>query len=157
MNHRGDYMSRLKNDILQKFMPAAKKMLRIRFRRKNGRWIEFDVSPSKQTFHFGKGSESLYRIEGIPDIEDDTGQREYVFFEGVPHPIKSHSQHPELLVMGREAGNQQIMLTQAEERGFQKALLLKGGKKVDFMMYMLIAVVINLLVTIGMAFTIFSG
>jgi len=150
-------MSRLKNDIVQKFMPAAKKMIRIRFRRRNGRWIEFDVPPSKLTFHFGKGNDSIYQITGIPDIEDDTGQREFVFFEGVPYPIKSHTQHPELLVMGREAGNQQIMLTQAEERGFQKALLLKGGKKVDLMMYLLIAVAINLLVTIGVAFTIFAA
>jgi len=149
-------MGRLKNDVIQKFIPAAKKMLRIRFRRINGRWIEFDVSPSKKTFHFGKGSDAIYQIIGIPDIEDDTGQREFVFFEGVPYPIKTHSQHPELLVMGREAGNQQIMFTQAEERGFQKALLLKGGKKVDLMMYMLIAVGINLLVTVGVAFTIFS-
>jgi len=150
-------MSRLQNDIMQKFLPAAKKMLRIRFRRTNGRWAEFDVPPSKKTFHFGKGNDSIYQITGIPDIEDDTNQREFVFFEGVPYPIKSHSQHPELLVMGREAGNQQIMLTQAEERGFQKALLLKGGKKVDLMMYLLIAVVVNLLVSIGVAFTIFAA
>ena len=150
-------MSRLKNDIMQKFMPAAKKMLRIRFRRKNGRWIEFDVSPTKKTFHFGKGETSVYQITGIPDIEDDTGQREFVFFEDVPYPIKAHSQHPELLVMGREAGNQQIMLTQAEERGLQKALLLKGGKKgPDLMIYMLIAVAVNVMVSIGIAFTMFS-
>lgn len=148
-------MGRLMNDLQQKFLPMAKKQIRIRFRRKNGRWIEFDVPPAKESFHFGK-SEAIYQLTGIPDIEDDTGQREYVFFEGIPYPIKSHSQHPELLVMGREAGNQQIMLTQAEERGFQKAMLLKGGKKQDLMLYILIAVAINLLISIAMAFTIFS-
>lgn len=137
-------------------MPAAKKQIRIRFRRRNGRWIEFDVAPGKETFHFQK-SENLYQITGIPDVEDETGQREFVFFEGIPYPIKSHTQHPELLVMGREAGNNQIMLTQAEERGFQKAMLLKGGKKQDLMLYVLIAVAINLLVSIAIAFTIFSG
>ena len=149
-------MGRLMNDIMQKFMPAAKKQIRIRFRRKNGRWIEFDVNPGKETFHFYK-SEALYQITGIPDIEDETGQREFVFFEGVPYPIKSHSDHPALLVMGREAGNQQIMLAQAEERAFQKASLLKGGKKQDLMLYVLIAVAINLLVSIAMAFTMFSA
>ena len=148
-------MGRLTNDILQKFMPAAKKQIRIRFRRKNGRWIEIDVPPSKETFHFGQDS-TPYQIVGIPDIEDDTGQREYTFFEGVPYPIRTHTQHPELLVMGREAGNQQIMLINAEERGFQKALLLRGGKKTDYMLFVLIAVAINLLISIAIAFTIFS-
>jgi hypothetical protein len=149
-------MGRLTNDIMQKLIPGAKKQIRIRFRRKNGRWLEIDVPPGKETFHFGKEG-TPYNITGIPDIEDDTGQREYVFFEGVPYPIKSHTQHPELLVMGREAGNQQIMLVNAEERGFQKAMLLKGGKKADFMLYILIAVALNLLITIGIAFTIFTG
>jgi len=149
-------MGRIVNDITQKLLPMAKKRIKIRFRRKNGRWLEFDVSPGKETFHFAR-SEAVYQITGIPDVEDATGQREYMFFEGVPYPIKSHTQHPELLVMGREAGNQQIMLTQAEERGLQKALLLKGGKKIDLMMYMLIAVAINLIVTVAMACTIFSG
>ena len=149
-------MGRLMNDITQKFLPAAKKQIRVRFRRKNGRWLEIDVPPGKESFHFGKEG-SPYQLTGIPDIEDETGQREFVFFEGVPYPIKSHTQHPELLVMGREAGNQQIMLINAEERGFQKALLLKGGGKTDWMLYLLIAVGINLLITIGIAFIIFTG
>jgi hypothetical protein len=149
-------MSRLTNDIIQKFLPGAKKMIRVRFRRKNGRWIEIDMPPSKESFHFGKEG-AIYQIQGIPDIEDDTGQREYVFFEGVPYPIKSHTQHPDLLVMGREAANQQVMLIQAEERGYQKAMLLKGNKKVDFTMYILIGVAINLLVSIGMAFIMLTG
>jgi len=147
-------MGRLMNDIVQKFMPMTKKSILVRFRRKNGRWVEILVPPSKETFHFGKTG-TPYNITGIPDIEDGTGQREFTFFEGIPYPIKAHSQHPELLVMGREAGNQQIMLINAEERGFQKALLLKGGKKTDLMMFVLIAVAINLLVSIAIAFTIF--
>jgi hypothetical protein len=150
-------MGRLMNDILQKFIPSAKKAIRIRFRRKNGRWLEIDVPPGKESFHFGKDTEQNYRLDGIPDIEDATGQREYMFFEGIPYPIKSHTQHPDLLVMGREAGNQQIMLINAEERGFQKALLLKGGKKQDFMFWILIIAGINLLVSIAMAFTIFAA
>jgi hypothetical protein len=149
-------MGRLMNDIMMKLPIGANKQIRIRFRRKNGRWIEFDVPPGKETFHFGK-NESVYQITGVPDIEDFTNQREYVFFEGVPYPIKSHTQHPELLVMGREAGNQQIMLTQAEERGFQKAMLLKGNKKGDFMLYILIGVAINLLVTLLMAGSMFMS
>jgi hypothetical protein len=148
-------MGRLMNDIVQKFMPMAKKSLLVRFRRKNGRWLEILVPPSKESFHFGQTG-TPYNITGIPDIEDETGQREFMFFEGIPYPIKSHSQHPELLVMGREAGNQQIMLINAEERGFQKALLLKGGKKTDFMMFVLIAVAINLLISIAIAFTLFT-
>jgi len=148
-------MGRLMNDLVQKFMPMAKKSLLVRFRRKNGRWLEILVPPSKESFHFGKDG-TPYNITGIPDVEDETGQREFMFFEGIPYPIKSHSQHPELLVMGREAGNQQIMLINAEERGFQKALLLKGGKKTDFMMFVLIAVAINLLVSIAIAFTLFT-
>ena len=151
---KGDKMGRLMNDLMQKFMPAAKKQIRIRFRRNNGRWIEIDVPPGKKSFHFGK-DESSYQITGIPDIEDDTGQREFVFFEGVPYPIKTHSQHPELLVMGREAGNQQIMLINAEERGFQKALLLKGNKKGDFMLYILLIAGLNLLVTLLVAGSMF--
>jgi hypothetical protein len=148
-------MGRLMNDLIQKFMPMTKKSFMIRFRRKNGRWLEIMVPPSKESFHFGRQA-TPYNITGIPDIEDATGQREYVFFEGIPYPIKSHSQHPELLVMGREAGNQQIMLINAEERGFQKALLLRGGKKTDFMLYILIAVVINLAITAAIAFITFS-
>lgn len=148
-------MGRLMNDFIQKIIPGAKKSLLIRFRRKNGRWLEILVPPSKESFHFGKEG-TPYNITGIPDIEDETNQREFMFFEGIPYPIKSHSQHPELLVMGREAGNQQIMLINAEERGFQKALLLKGGKKTDFMLYVLIAVAINLLVSIAIAFTLFT-
>jgi hypothetical protein len=149
-------MGRLINDILQKFMPSAKKAIRVRFRRKNGRWLEIDVPPGRESFHFGKDTEQSYRLEGIPDIEDATGQREFVFFEGVPYPIKTHTQHPDLLVMGREAGNQQIMLINAEERGLQKALLLKGGKKQDWTLYILIGVAINLLISVGIAFTLFS-
>ena len=149
-------MGKLMNLAIQKFLPMTKKSLMIRFRRKNGRWLELLVPPSKESFHFGKDG-TPYNIAGIPDIEDDTNQREFMFFEGIPYPIKSHSQHPELLVMGREAGNQQIMLINAEERGFQKALLLKGGKKTDLMMFVLIAVAINLLVSIAIAFTIFTG
>jgi hypothetical protein len=149
-------MGRLTNDILQKFIPGAKKAIRVRFRRKNGRWVELDIPPSKESFKFGKGG-TPYNIVGIPDIEDATGQREYVFFEGVPYPIRSHTQHPELLVMGREAGNQQIMLINAEERGFQRALLLKGGKKTDLMLYVIIAVAINVLISAAIAFTMFSG
>lgn len=148
-------MGRLMNDLMQKFMPMTKKAFLVRFRRKNGRWLEIMVPPSKETFHFGKQA-TPYNITGIPDIEDATGQREFVFFEGVPYPIKTHTQHPELLVMGREAGNQQIMLINAEERGFQKALLLRGGKKTDFMMFVLIAVAINLLISVAIAFTIFT-
>ena len=147
-------MGRLMNDLQQKFMPAAKKMIRVRFRRKNGRWLEIDVPPGKESFHFGKAG-TPYQLIGIPDIEDSTAQREFVFFEGVPYPIKSHTQHPELLVMGREAGNQQIMLINAEERGFQKAMLLKGGGKKDYMLYVLIAVAINLLITVLVAATMF--
>jgi hypothetical protein len=60
-------------------------------------------------------------------------------------------------VMGREAGNQQIMLINAEERGFQRALLLKGGKKTDLMLYVIIAVAINVLISAAIAFTMFSG
>jgi len=149
-------MGRLLNDIMMKLPIGANKQIRIRFRRKTGRWIEFDVPPSKETFHFGK-SEAVYQITGVPDIEDFSNQREYVFFEGVPYPIKSHNQHPELLVMGREAGNQQIMLNQAEERGFQKAMLLKGNKKGDFMLYILIGVAVNLLVTLLMAGNMFMS
>jgi len=149
-------MGRLLNDLTQKFLPAAKKTVRVRFRRKNGRWLEIDVPPGKESFHFGKAG-TPYQLIGIPDVEDATGQREFVFFEGVPYPIKSHTQHPELLVMGREAGNQQIMLISAEERGFQKALLLKGGGKKDLMLYVLIAIAINLVVTLLVAATIFMN
>jgi len=147
-------MGRLQNDVMQKFMPAARKMIRIRFRRKNGRWLEFDLSPGKDTFHF-KGSDAVYRIEGLPDFEDETSQRLYTYFEGVPYAIKSHTQHPELLVMGREAGNQQIQLINAEERGFQRALLLKTKKDVNFLMYVLIITGINLLVSLAIAYTVF--
>lgn len=149
-------MGRLSNDVTMKFMPAAKKRIRIRFRRKNGRWLEFDRSPGKDTFYF-KGSDSVYRIEGLPDFEDETGQRLYTYFEGVPYPIKSHTQHPELLVMGREAGNQQIQLINSEERGFQRALLLKSKKGGDMMLYLLIIGGINLLATIAVAYTVFGG
>jgi len=149
-------MGRLLNDFKQKFLPDTKKAIRVRFRRKNGRWEEFDVPPSKKAFHFGK-CEETYQIEGIPDIEDSTHQREYVFFEGVPYPIKTHTQHPELLVMGREAGNQQIMLINAEERGFQKALLLKGGGKPDLILFILIGVAINLLISVALIYMKLTG
>lgn len=149
-------MGRLWNDIQQKFMPAAKKAIRIKFRRTNGRWLEFDIAPSRKNFTF-KGGEDLYQIQGLPDFEDETGQRTYVFFEGVPYPVKSHKQHPELLVMGREAANQQIMLINAEERGFQKAMLLKGKKEKDIMMWIVVAAVaLNLLITVAMAYMMMS-
>jgi len=146
-------MGRLINDIQQKFLPAAKKALRVRFRRKNGRWLEFDLAPGKETFHF-KGSDAVYRLEGLPDYEDATGQRLHTYFEGVPYPVKSHTQHPELLVMGREAGNQQIQLINAEERGFQRALLLKSKKDQNFILYVLIITGINLLVSLAIAYTV---
>jgi len=149
-------LGRLWNDIQQKFMPAAKKAIRIKFRRTNGRWLEFDMAPSRKNFTF-KGGEDLYQIQGLPDFEDETGQRTYVFFEGVPYPVKSHKQHPELLVMGREAANQQIMLINAEERGFQKAMLLKGKKEKDIMMWIVVAAVaLNLLITVAMAYMMMS-
>lgn len=149
-------MGRLWNDIQQKFLPAAKKAIRVKFRRTNGRWLEFDINPSKKNFTF-KGGEDLYQIQGLPDFEDETGQRTFVFFEGVPYPVKSHKQHPELLVMGSEAKNQQIMLINAEERGFQKAMLLKGKKEKDIMMWIVVgAVALNLLITIAMAYMMMS-
>ena len=150
-------MGRLWNDIQQKFLPAAKKAIRIKFRRTNGRWIEFDIAPSKKNFTF-KGGEDLYQIQGLPDFEDETGQRTYMFFEGVPYPVKSHKQHPELLVMGREAANQQIMLINAEERGFQKAMLLKGKKDKDLMMWILVGVcALNLLISAAVAYVVVMG
>jgi len=149
-------MGRLMNDIQQKFLPGTKKMIRIRFRRRNGRWIEFDRPPGAERFRFQK-SDAEYQIHGIPDYEDGTGQRLYTFFEGVPYPIKSHTQHPELLVMGRDASNQQIMIIAAEERGYQRALLLKSKKDNNLMIWVLIAVGINVMISLAMAYTVFMG
>lgn len=149
-------MGRIVNDVQQKLLPAAKKAIRIRFRRNNGRWIEFDLNPGKKNFNF-KGGEDLYQLQGLPDFEDETGQRLYTFFEGVPYPVKSHQQHPELLVMGREAANQQIMLINAEERGYQKAMLLKNKKEKDLNLYILIGVAINIIITAAIAYIVILG
>jgi len=149
-------MGRMMNDLQQKFLPSAKKAMRIRFRRNNGRWIEFDLNPGKRQFNF-KNGEDLYQIQGLPDFEDGTGQRLYTFFEGVPYPVKSHQQHPELLVMGREAANQQIMLINAEERGYQKAMLLKNKKEKDLTLYILIACGINIVISAAIAYIVVLG
>ena len=149
-------MSRLSNDVLQKFMPTAKKMVRIRFRRRNGRWLEFDHPPGRLKFNF-KGDDNIYHITGLPDFEDGTGQTLYTFFEGVPFPITTRQQHPHLLEIGREAGNQQIMQINAEERGFQRAMLLKRKDKPDLMMWVLIAIAVNVVATIAMGLMIMNS
>lgn len=148
-------MGRLFNDFAMILVPSAKKQKRIRFRRINGRWLEFDIPPGKSKFKFGK-DEFEYNVTGLPDFEDATGQVLYTFFEGVPFPITSRPQHPQLLEIGREAGNQQIMQINAEERGLQKALLLKKKDEKSTLFLLMILVGINVLVGIVTVFMIMS-
>jgi len=143
-------MGRLMKMIMQKFLPATKKSILIKFRKKNGAWTEFLLPPNKESFKM-KGNETVYYIKGTPDIEDSTNQRCYNFISGIPYPIDLSSKHPEMLENFNKEGNLAMMLTEADQQGYDRAMLVKKKKVFDVAMWTLIAVGINLLISIGVA------
>lgn len=141
-------MGKIMRLIMQKFMPNTKKSLLVKMRRKNGVWIEKMIPPSKPNFKL-KGGQEIYYLRGTPDIEDFTGQRSFTFLEGIPDPVHFSIEHPKLMVIGEEAKDHQTDLQMQEEIGFQKAMLIKGKKDMNFMLLILLIVGINIIVSIA--------
>lgn len=114
--------------LFQKFMSGAKKSLWIHFRKKNGAWEDFLLPPSNREFKRGN---TTYLIAGVPEIDNFTNQRRYYYLEGISDPIAFHSAHPNLIAINKEQGNINLMLGEAEETAYQKALLLKNKSGFD--------------------------
>ena len=141
-------MGKLTRIFVQKILPSQKKQIEIRFRRKTGRWLEFDVPPSKKKFVMSWNKDKSYQLIGEPDIDDSTNQRLYTFFEDVTYPVKTNEQHPGLMLLGKEAENIQLLLAGEAEQSFQKSLLIKSKKDMNYMMWGMIIAALNLVVTI---------
>lgn len=140
-------MGKLINTLIQKFVPSTKKSFLIKYRKPNGSWIEFFIAPSKKHFRF-KGSDKVYRLEGIPDIDDTTSQRTFHFVHDISHPIKFNSKVVDLIEVEKSRGSQQMQLLEADQQGFQRATLLFGNKQKDYWLFVLIGVGINIAATV---------
>ena len=141
-------MGKLTNLVMQKFMPAAKKSIIVRFRKQNGAWVEKLLPPKTMQFKIA-GSGDPYYIKGRPDIDDETNQRFYTFLWGIPYPIKYNDKHPDLIQMTNQQGNVQLMLNEADEYGYQRGLMIKGKKGLDINMMLLIGIGICVLVSLA--------
>lgn len=141
-------MGKLKEILITKIMPARRKRIWINFRRGNGAWVSFTLKPSTKEFRYPPKDTTPYYIKGRPDLEDFTNQRIYTFVEGVNNPINFDSQHPDLIQLQKEKGNLALLLTEAEEQGYQKAMLLKTKKGMDIQLLTFILIAVNLLATI---------
>lgn len=139
-------MGKLFNLFLQKFMSSAKKAQLINFRKANGAWVEFMLAPSKRKFKV-KGSDTVYYLKGVSDINDDTNQRTWFFLYGISSPIKFHSEHPSLIEVEKNKGNMQMQLVEADQQGYERAMLIKGNKDQNWMLILIIVVLANLAVT----------
>ena len=133
---------------MQKFIPATKKSIIVRFRKQNGAWVEKLLPPKTMKFKVS-GSGDPYYIKGRPDIDDSTNQRFFTYLWGIPYPIKFNDAHPDLIQMTNQQGNVQLMLNEADEYGYQRGLMIKGKKGMDINMILLIAVGITALISIA--------
>lgn len=136
-------MGILINLIIQKIIPATRKSIWIEFRKTNGAWTTFLLSPSKKSFIIDK---ITYNIEGRPEIDDFTNQRKFYFVHGVSSPLNFDKRHAELIGINKEQGNVSMALAEADELGFQKALLLKNKKGLDPLFIIAIITAITLVV-----------
>lgn len=143
-------MGKLMNILLQKFSPAAKKKILIKFRKTNGAWTEIMLSATKDSFKI-KGNDTVYYIKGTPDVDDTTNQRSYTFLSGIPYPIDLASKHPEMINEFNKQGNLAMMLTEADQQGYDRAMLVKKKKMFDTAMWTFIIVAVNLLISLGVA------
>lgn len=146
-------MGKLLNVLLQKVMPGTLKSHLIKFRKSNGAWTEFMLAPNRKEFKV-KGSDTVYYLKGVPDINDSTNQREWCFLYGIPHPIKFHSEHPSLIDIEKNKGNMVMQLTEADQQGYERASLINANKKADLVFWILIIVALNLMATLFMGWTI---
>lgn len=138
-------MGRLMNLVYQKLLPATKKSFWIDFRKKNGAWTAFQLPPASKSFKEGG---TIYYLKGTPEIDNSTNQRKYIFLQDVPYPIGFNHAHEQLLKVNADFGNISMQLTEADEQGFQRAMLLKGKKGLDPITLLLIMVGISLLASL---------
>jgi len=141
-------LGKLINVAMQKFIPATKKSILIRFRKQNGAWVE-KLLPPKTTIFRIAGSVDPYYLKGRPDFDDSTNQRFFTFLWGIPYPINLTDKHPDLIQLTNQQGNVQLMLNEADEYGYQRGLMIKGKKGMDINFVLLIAVGISVLVGIA--------
>jgi hypothetical protein len=144
------YLGKILNLITQKFLPPTKKSVLIKFRKPNGAWTEIMLPPTQSSFKI-KGNDTVYYLKDTPDIDDSTNQRMYTFLSGIPYPIDMHSQHPSLSNEFNKQGNLAMMLTEADQQGYDRAALLKKKPKFDVQLWTFIVSAITLLICLGIA------
>lgn len=146
-------MGKLLTILLQKMLPSARKAHLVKFRRPNGAWVEFLLSPNKQNFKV-KGSSNVYYLKGVPDIDDTTNQRVWTFLHGISNPVKLHSKHPDLVEVEKNKGNMQMQLVESDQQGYERAMLVTGNKTNNHMLLVILVVGLNLVATLIIGFMI---
>lgn len=144
-------MGKLMNILIQKLIPATKKSHLIRFRKANGAWVEFLLAPSKRNFKV-KGSNNVYYLNGVSDIDDSTNQRFWTFLYGISNPVRFHDKHPDLIAVERNKGNMQMQLHEADQQGYDRAMLVTGAKSNNMMLIVVLVVGLNLVATLIIGF-----